>query len=196
MNIRSYLPAAVMAFLVAGPMVSAQVKKYDIKSGVITFERTMKMGALTVKGKIVVSFDEYGMKECRDTYEGDVITESYFSDGKTLWILRPKKKTVVRQGDAFRGTEVRYAWDEISAKDKKEGKAKQMPKMVVAGKTCDVFQILDKSSTTTFAGWNHIVLYSDVAGKTLTSVQKAVKIEENVPVSPQKFQVPSDYTVK
>lgn len=45
---------------------STQTKKYDIKSGIITFETTVKMMGMTITKKSIVYFDEYGMKECKE----------------------------------------------------------------------------------------------------------------------------------
>ena len=43
----------------------AQAKKYDIKSGIVTFETTTLLGKITMTEKSVVYFDNFGMKECK-----------------------------------------------------------------------------------------------------------------------------------
>jgi len=97
------------AVLVVSAMTQAQIKKYDIKSGVITYESLNSFG---MKMKIVVSFDDYGMKECRDTYLGDKLKESFFSDGKNLYRVNHMEKTGYNTGPAYRGTELRVEWTE------------------------------------------------------------------------------------
>jgi hypothetical protein len=46
-------------------------KKYDIKSGIITFETTMEMAGMNIKTKTILYFDDYGIKECQEEYKTD-----------------------------------------------------------------------------------------------------------------------------
>ena len=179
-----------LPILVVG--AGAQTKKYDIKSGIVTFETAIKAGSMTIPRKVIVYFDEYGMKECKDTYEDNKLTESFFSDGKSLYKVIHNDKTAYKSGDAYRGTELKFDWNEVSAKDKKDGKAKKLPDMTVAGKTCQAFAL----NNTTFAGWNGITLLTETKSKNMSSVSKAVKIEENAKVPAAKFAVPAGYAVK
>jgi hypothetical protein len=188
--------AIAAIFIFATLDLVAQTKKYDIKSGTITFEMTQKMSGFDTKNKVVVSFDDYGIKECRETYEGDEISEVYFSDGKELYTLKPAKKAAYKRGKAYRGTEMKFDWGEVSGRDKKEGKAKQLPNTTIAGKTCESFQYASDGTTTKYAGWNRILLLIDLTTKDLTSVTKAVKVDEKTVVAPEKFRVPAGYNVE
>jgi hypothetical protein len=134
----TYLTIAATLFILTFN-ASAQTKKYDIKSCTITFEMTQKMAGLDMKNKVVLSFDDYGMKECRETYQGDKIREVYFSDGESLYSLNPAKKTATKRGEADLGTEVRIDWSDVSSDDKKSGKAKKLPNITIAGKSCESF---------------------------------------------------------
>ena len=176
--------------------LSGQAKKYDIKSCTITYEMTQKMAGLDMKNKIVLSFDDYGMRECRETYQGDEIKEVYFSDGKDLYKLQPGKKTAFKRGKADRGTEVTIDWSSVSSDDKKSGKAKQLPKTIIAGKTCESFMAISGGSSTTYASWNHILMMIDMKSKDMTMVKKAITVDEKTPVPADKFKVPEGYTVK
>lgn len=98
----AYLTIAAMIVVVTLDS-NGQTKKYDIKSCTITFEMTQKMAGLDLKNKVVLSFDDYGMKECRETYTGDKISEIYFSDGKDLYSLKPDKKTAMKRGPGVPG---------------------------------------------------------------------------------------------
>ena len=169
-----------------------QTKKYDIKSGIISFETTMKMMGMTITKKSIVYFDEYGMKECKESYKDGKLEDSFFSDGKFLYKALHKQKKVHKSGTASRGTEFKFDWNEISDKDKKAGKAKQLPDMTVAGKTCQSFEYSD----TKFAGWSGICLLTETKTKDMSTLAKALKIEENVKVPAEKFAVPSGYAVE
>jgi hypothetical protein len=177
-------------------LAQAQIKKYDIKSGIITFETKADASGMTVTTKSIVYFDDYGVKECKETYKGDALNESFFSDGKNLFAVYFADKMAVKRGVARRGTEFQFNWNDISDKDKKAGKAKQLPGLYIAGKQCDSFQYSDDGSTTKYAGWSRICLLTDLTSKDIHSVTKAVKVEENAKVSADKFAVPAGFAMK
>ena len=194
---RSISCLAIAAMLVLlNPGSSGQTKKYDIKSCTITFELTQKMAGLDIKKKVVVSFDDYGMKECRETYQGDELQEVYFSDGKDLYKLQPSKKSAFNRGKADRGTEVTIGWNDISANDKKAGKAKQLPNITIAGRKCESFEYVSDKESTTYAVWNHILMMIDMKSKQMSTLKKAVAVDEKTAVSADKFKVPAGYTLK
>jgi hypothetical protein len=177
--------------------VAGQSKKYDIETGIITYENSNTLEKFTKTYRVVLSFADYGTRECRETYSGESLKESLFSDGASRWLLVHAKKTARRQGDAQEGIEARFDWNDVPQKDKLEGKAKQLPDMTVAGKNCAVYQLSDDAGTTTIAAWDHIVLFkreTPVCGCT-DNVLKAVKVEENTAVSPEKFQIPAGFTL-
>ena len=174
----------------------AQTKKYDIKSATISFETTMKMSGMNIKEKVIVYFDDYGIKECRDTYSDGKLKESFFSDGKNLFTVVHKEKTAYNRGGAYRGTEMKFDWNEISDKDKKGGKAKKLANTTVAGKPCESYEYTDGGTTSKYYGWNHVLLMSDIAMKDISNVTKAVKVDEKTPVPPEKFKAPAGYAVK
>jgi hypothetical protein len=174
------------------------LKKYDIKSGMVTYELIMKVGDFEIKNKIIVYFDDYGLKECRETFSKDKLEQSAFSDGKALYIVKPAKKTAYHRGSASRGTELRVEWSEFGTeKDKQSGLYKKLPGMTVAGKNCEVFEYNDgKGTVTQYAGWNKILMYMSSKTSSTDTVQKAVKIEENIKVPAEKFSVPAGYKVE
>ncbi|MGB2868789.1 MAG: hypothetical protein WBD36_10075 [Bacteroidota bacterium] len=191
-------PAFVTSILilVLSTVVLSQAKKYDMKSGIIRFETTTQMMGMEIKRKSVLYFDDYGMKECKETYEGDKLKESFFSDGKNLHTVIFDQKTVWKRGPAFHGTEYRFDWSEISGKDKKAGKAKQLGKVTVAGKECESYELTDRGTTTRFAGWGHLCLLTDLTTKDMHTVTKAVTLEETATVPAEKFAVPSGFKME
>ena len=190
-----YLAIATLLALVTLDSIG-QTKKYDIKSCTITFELTQKMAGLDLKNKIVLSFDDYGMKECRETYQGDKLREVYFSNGKELYRLNPDKKTATKRGESLRGTEVKIDWNDVSSDDKKSGTAKQLANMTIAGKTCEAFVVSLTGSSTTYASWNHILMMLDMKSKDVNTLKKAVTVDEKTAVSADKFKVPAGYALR
>jgi hypothetical protein len=186
------------AFLMMASPLMSQIKKYDIKSGIVTYDLIMKVGKMKIKKKTIVYFDDFGMKECRETFSDNKLEESYFSDGKNLYSVRHAKKIVFKQGTAYRGTELRVEWSEFGTeKDRQSGKIKKMPAMSIAGKNCESFGSDDgKGTITVYGGWNKILMYLHVKTKSVETVQKAVTVEENVKVSEEKFKIPAGYAVQ
>ena len=182
------------AFLVLSSPVRSQTKKYDIKSGIVTFENTTTMGTIKMTLKSVVYFDEYGMLECKETYRDNTLVESYFSDGKTLFSVHQNKKTAYNRGKAYRGTEYRYDWNEASQSEK--NKVKRLPNVTIAGKNCESFELTSSTGKTIYAGWNHFCLLIDVKNSTMEVVYKAIKIEENVKIPADKFKIPAGYKMQ
>ena len=83
-------------------------------------------------------------------------------------------------------------WNELPEKDKKAGKVKKLPPMKVAGKECESFQV----SGTTFAGWEGICLFMKTEASSISTVIKAIKLEENVSVPGKKFLVPAGFQLQ
>jgi hypothetical protein len=188
---------AAFAMLAALPRdVHAQFKKYDIKSGIITFEAVIEMGTMKMNHKVMVYFDDYGMKECHENYNGEKLDNSLLCDGQMEYVVRHGEKTVDTRGKAFRGTEYRFAWDEISEKDRTSGMAKKLPNVTVAGKNCESFMVGSSTDKTVYAGWGHVCLMIDISSSTMRSLTKAVKFEENAKVPPEKFAIPAGYKMK
>ena len=187
----------LVAFLLClTTLASPQTKKYDIKSGIVTFDIATTIGDMKVASKAIVYFDDYGMKECKETYTGDKLSHAFFSDGKTLYRLVPSQKKAIKSGDAIHGTELRYDWAVASDKAEAERHAKKIANMTIAGKNCDAFQTTQKETICTYAGWNHILLSFEISGRGSRSITRAVKIEENVQVPGEKFKIPAGYTVQ
>jgi outer membrane lipoprotein-sorting protein len=187
------------AFLLMASPLRSQIKKYDIKSGIVKYDLIMKVSKMEIKKKTIVYFDDYGMKECRETYSNDnKLEQTYFSDGKNLFSVNHAKKTVHKQGEAFRGTELRVEFTDFGTeKDRQEGKIKKMPAMSIAGKNCESFGSDDgKGTVTVYGGWNKILMYMHVKSKSVETIQKANKVEENAKVSEDKFKIPAGFTVQ
>jgi len=196
MDRRILFASLLLAALAGAAFGQNSFKKYDIKSGVVRLEETMKISSATIKNEYVVYFDDYGMKECRELWKNGTLTGMYFSDGKQIVSVNVQKKKAVRQGDAYRGTELRVEWTEMGTeKDRQSGKVKKMPARDIAGKTCEVIQV-DKGNgeTTVYAGYKKIMMLLDMESQTVQSVRTAVKIEENVAVPADKFKVPAGYS--
>ena len=170
-------------------------KKYDVRSGVITFNTSMNTLTVNVSYKTIISFDNYGMRERRDTYDGNVLSETFLCDGFNNYNISHIHKKIVRTGKAYRGTESRFGWDTINEEDIKSGKVIKKPTQVIANKTCRVFSINTGVASVTYGGWKHIILLNEVQSPGGKSLSKAVNVEI-YPVDPETFKLPKGYSVR
>lgn len=170
-------------------------KKYDVRSGIITFNTSMSTLTVQMDYKTVVSFDNFGVRERRDTYDGDVLTETFLSDGFNNYNISHTHKKIVRTGKAYRGTESRFGWDKIHEEDIKSGRVIKRPTQVIANKKCQVFSIMTGVASVTYGGWKHIILLNEVESPGGKSFSRAVKVEINS-VDPETFNLPKGYAAK
>jgi hypothetical protein len=171
-------------------------RKYELKSGIITFENTVAILGKQVPQKQVLYFDDYGVRERKELYEGDVLQEAYLCDGMHLFNLVYAESTAYRGGNSTQGTETRLDGDSLAAKWKGKGAVKKLPAVKLAGKICDAFEVTDAGGTTTLAGWNRIILMTEGSASGIHSVSKAVKIVENAKIPGDMFRVPAGFKVK
>lgn len=170
------------------------IKKYDIKSGIVNLETTIKAGGMSIVKKKILYFDDYGMKEAEETLRDDgTVEQTFLSDGKNLITLIHDKKESYTQGTAYQGTAMKY--DREAAE--RAVKAKKVANISVAGKDCDAYEYADPGTNTSniFAGYKHVLLYMKQTGAG-NSETKATKFEEDVAVPAEKFTIPAGYTAK
>ena len=80
----------------------------------------------------ILYFDDYGAKECKDTYSGDTLLESNMSNGVKTYKIDHVKKIAYYLTKSHFGVEPKYGWKNITADDKKTGKVKKIPTYICA----------------------------------------------------------------
>ncbi|MEP7080678.1 MAG: hypothetical protein ABI784_08110 [Ginsengibacter sp.] len=170
-------------------------KKYLIKAG--TFENMNVLSTISVHMafKTIIYFDDYGMKECRDTYSADSLEERFMCDGMNTYKIIPKEKTAYLVGKAYRGTEPRFSWDEVDKADKKSGTAKRLADTSIAGKECERYKVASENVTATFAGYRNISFLTMIISRGGTSLTRCVAIKI-MDIPEEKFRIPEGYVVK
>jgi hypothetical protein len=196
---RSFTAIALATFIFTfQSFAQTQVKKYDIKSGIVTYNQVMKVGSMEMKKKVIIYFDDYGIKENRETFDKDKLIDSYFSDGNFVYAIKHGKKVALKKEKAYNGVGILTDWHQFGTeKDIQSGKIKIKPAMTVVGKSCDVFETRDKDGkpTAVYAGWKKVLMYMSTKSSYTDMEQKAIKFEENANIPADKFKVPSDYTI-
>jgi hypothetical protein len=191
------IAAIVMAFALLLPSrLDAQDRKYDVKSGIITYETLTQEGRVQITGRVVLYFDDYGRLECKDTYVNGMLKESVMCDGRTVYTLWHDQRIVFKRGPANRGTEVRFDWEALPVSEKTEGHIKKLPPMTMAGKVCEAFERFTPGGVIVYAGADHILLYCERNLKGENWVMKAVTVDQTKSVPGWKFLCPAGYVEK
>jgi|APTNR8051073442_1049403.scaffolds.fasta_scaffold08885_4 hypothetical protein len=186
------LTTAVVAVMTLTANISfAQTKKYEVKSGIVTYEVTITMNGKTISTeKNILYFDEYGSKERSDKFKKEAIVGSSIYNGKTRYELNHKKKTY---GEIQSAGSVGYKvnFNDIPEEDRKSGNAKKLTNETILGKSCETYSYEKIKSK--FSGYRGVLFLQETSSANLVTTQKAIKFEE-VNVSSDKFTVPNDYT--
>jgi hypothetical protein len=122
---------SALAVLVLVPAAFAQgVKKYDVKSGIVTYDYIMMVGKWEMKSKFILYFDDYGAKECREAYPNEKLEEILFVDGMDMYSVDVNKKTASKTEESIRSTELmRIDYNEIGTQeDRDSGKVIKLPR--------------------------------------------------------------------
>ncbi|MEO6818361.1 MAG: hypothetical protein ABI204_01440 [Ginsengibacter sp.] len=171
------------------------VKKYEIKSGIVRYQVILKTISVDMRYHTILYFDNFGARECKDTYAGDTLMESNMSDGKKTYKIDHIKKIAYYLGKAHYGVEPKYGWDNIAAEDIKSGKVKKLPNKIIAGKSCEAYEVNTGIASVTFGGWKNINVLADIHSPGGKSFTIATFIStEGTPE--EKFIIPPKYKIK
>jgi hypothetical protein len=169
--------------------------RYDIKSGIVTLDSVITMGQTQIKTQKKVYFDEYGLKECQETYVNGKLSGVLLGDGKDKIALLLKAKKAARQGSGQYGIGTRVDLNDLGTKqDLAAGTVKPGAPLTLDGQTCEVVLVVKNGHTTVYGGWHKVLVYLKTGGQGMSTEIKAVKLEANAPVPPEKFQVPAGFT--
>jgi len=191
-----FLFMVTMITLIAAK-TQAQFHKYDIKSGIATLEFVSTVGGAQIKMTKIVYFDDYGMKECQETYSNGKLGGVFFCDGKNKYSLNLKSKKAQNQGTSDRGIGTRIEIHDMGTKeDIQSGKVKIISPMTLAGQPCEVIQVSKGKTPDIYGGWHHVMVYMKSSSSGVSTEIKAVKLEPNAAVPKEKFEIPAGFSVQ
>lgn len=174
---------------------SSQVK-YHIKSGIIEYEIS---GAS--KGKEVVYFDDYGIKEAKySNQEIDMMgikqktNQIVISDSKDIYTLDVEKKTGSKMKNPFLGSMPEDKnLEELGKEIMTNMGGKVIGSETLLGKTCEIWEVSQLSAKIWV--WNTVPLKTEVNMMGMKITSTAIKFEPNANVPKEKFVVPDGYTI-
>ena len=185
---------------ITAPATSSSYKKYDIKSGIISTSTKMEMSGMKIETKNITYFDDYGIKECNEEYKTvngveTLTTRDFVKDG-FRYICSVENKGGMKTKASGYGVAAPFNMEEASTM--KDNQFKKLADETVCGKPCNSFSMVTPSGNIKMYGWNRIALKTVVDNSEMKMKTETVasKIEENVAIPADKFEVPAGVTMK
>jgi len=171
-------------------------KKYEVKSGIVTFETHLEMSGIKINKKQVLYFDDYGLKESEETYNTDGGKETlekrdFVKDG-FRYTCSPEYGNGAKTKAIGYGVAAIFNMKE--AESLKDSKFTKLADETICGKACNGFSMETPSGKIIMYGWSGIAMKTMVGEQSAKKKNEviAVKIEENVEIPADKFEVPKD----
>jgi len=174
-----------------GNVTTPKVKKYDVKSGIVTYNQHQEKGYGVDDTKIVVYFDNYGIIESKEEYVNDVLKKRVYTNSDYVYDVSYSDKSVTKSLQ-------KYAHYTTGVAEYYSNTVQQtiLSDTTIAGKTCKYSSAKLTDLSTKQAGYSGILFYyfekiTDVPAKTTT----VTKYEEGVAMPASAFTYPSEFTV-
>jgi len=195
-KMKSFLTIITVIFVSTFIFGQSSQVKYHIKSGIIEYEIS---GAS--KGKEVVYFDNYGIKEAKySNQEIDMMgikqktNQIIISDSEYIYTLDVDKKTGTKMKNPFLGSMPEDKnLEELGKEIMTNMGGKVIGSETLLGKTCEIWEVSQLSAKIWV--WNTVPLKTEVNMMGMKIVSNATKFEPNANVPKEKFVVPDAYTI-
>ena len=175
---------------------------YEIKSGIVTFENAIMKGM-----NQIFYFDDYGRKEARYTFmDMEVMGEKISTGNVEIHIdsflihydLQSQEGSKIISHLSIGGAkDIPKDFSELTPEFIEDFQLKELGKKQILGKECKGYEATAMGIKTEIWVWSGIALYSRIFmsndGKPIEI--KASKLEVNVPVPADKFQVPPEINI-
>ncbi|MFI5263408.1 MAG: hypothetical protein ACHQM6_02720 [Candidatus Kapaibacterium sp.] len=183
-----------------GQSANTSLGKYPIKSGIIHGEsETMGMKGTTTK-----YFDDYGAKVCEETSSTITMGATSIKTNKVriikdgwMYSYEPEKKTGVKMKFAIPAN---MDFRNMGEKMMKDMGIKEAGTETILGKECKIYEYSggQQGAMTgrSWIFWNAEPMKMDMKVANMTMKSHVTSIEENVAIPADKFEVPSNITLK
>jgi outer membrane lipoprotein-sorting protein len=175
---------------------------YDVKSGIVTFENVIRQGMTQI-----FYFDDYGRKEARYSIMDMEIMGQKISTGNVeirvdsfllQYDLQSKEGTKTISHISIGGSkDIPKDFSNLTPEFIEDFQLKELETKNILGKECKGYGTTAIGIRTEVWVWNGIALYSRVfMSKDAKPMEiKASKLEINVPIPADKFQVPPEINI-
>ena len=168
------------------------VRKVDLKSAIIH----MTSSVMGLSQSIIVYMDDYGKKQATEVTQellGKKIHQYSVNDSLYIYSFNPEeKKGQKAKIDENNPDDINF--NSITREMAQRFHLRKKGTATVIGKKCDVYAV-DFAGTklqATFYIWKGIPLKTESTVSGISVKMEATKIEENVPIAAEKFQIPND----
>jgi len=183
----------IAAFLAACISAGAQEARYTVKSGIVTMEMDM-MGQAMVQE---IYFDDYGAKQATVSNFGGQKMRTLVVDGSNV-MVNDAEKTAIRM--PMMGDAERINFSNLTEKDIKKNKIKELGEETIAGKPCKKYSVsvfmMGQVIKQTVWVYKGITLKSSSNTDFGEMVQTATKVVEDVEMPASMFTVPEGVKIQ
>lgn len=168
-------------------------QKYTVKSGIVEYE-TVAMG-ITMKKTLY--FDDFGKKECEESFFEGNLSEVSYTDGTDRFTMRMKdtdKICWVSKGNGRYGIGAKV---DVAGVKNYKGRMEitVLPNRTVAGFDCEGYVSKRRNMETSMFGYKGVMMYLENTGRMKVKTA-AVKASFDVDVPADKFQPRAGFTLK
>lgn len=175
--------------------------KYQIKSGII--RQTTKQNLIDVPFEQVIYFDDYGNKErIESRMEMEMMNQKIVSENVDITVdgyiykLDMEKKTGTKS-KLYGTPKNEYDFSSMAESAAKQFNLVKKPDAVIAGKTCESYEFNNEKyhMKGVVCNYKGISLKSKVSVRGMEVEVEVSKLEENVSIPSDKFDIPKDFTI-
>lgn len=170
--------------------------KYQIKSGIVS----MNSEIMGIKNTVIMYFDDYGKKESKITtgeFMGIKTENMNLTKDGYMYTVDLLKKTGTKM-KALQDNPQDLDFSALSEEIVKEMNIKKEGTETFLGKTCDKFSINYEKMRMkgSYLVWQNIAIKTDMQISGMKMKVEATKIEENISIPADKFEIPADIKIQ
>lgn len=168
-------------------------QKYDVKSGIVEYE-TVAMG-ITMKKTLY--FDDFGKKECEESFFDGNLNEVNYTDGTDRFTMRMRDKDKICWISKGNGRYGIGAKVDIAGVKSYRGRMEisMLPNRSVAGFDCEGYVSKRRGMETSMFGYKGVMMYLESTGRMKVKTE-ATKASFDVTIPADKFQPRAGFTLK
>ncbi len=171
------------------------VVKHTLKSAIISYDAEI-MG---MKKKQKTYFDDFGEKQCVELvgeFQGQKVNQRTLTLGNDVYILDMLKKTGTKAKRMSPLESGDYDYVPTSESIMKQLNIKKEGSEEIFKKNCEKYSINNEMITGYFWVWDNIPLKIQVKNMKIRNKFEVTKLEENVSIPAEIFQVPADFKIE
>lgn len=168
-------------------------QKYTVKSGIVEYENV----AMGITMKKTLYFDDYGKKECEESFFEGNLNEVNYTDGTDRFTMRMNDKNKICWVSKGNGRYGLAAKVDVAGVKNYKGRMEisVLPNRTIAGFDCEGYVSKRRKMETSMFGYKNVLMSMENTGR-MKVKSTAVKASFDVEIPADKFQPRAGFTLK